>query len=148
MTSDRRKRKLVNITVQRAIALRIASHSILFGWSVYLICVGVFYINGSAEGGDSLLRTYAISLTAIGASAVAMLPAIIYDSIKFSNHMAGPVMRFKNLLPSIGVEKIDHVQLRKDDYWQDFAEGFQRHDRPGRSHAPGVGQDASQRRPG
>ena len=124
MTSERRKKKLVNISVQRAIAMRIVSHSILFVWSVFLVCAGLLYIAGPTESGENLARIRTVCLTAIGISSLVILPAIIYDSIRFSHRMAGPVVRLKNLLPRIGLDKLDHVGLRKNDFWQEFAAEF------------------------
>ncbi len=124
MTSNRRKKKLVNLSVQGAVALRIVTHSILFVWSVFLVCAGLLFILGPTESGEDLARIRAICLAAIGISTIVVLPAIIYDSIKFSHRMAGPVVRLKNMLSKIGVEKIEHVGLRKNDFWQDFATEF------------------------
>jgi hypothetical protein len=120
MVSNRRKKKLVNIGVQKAIALRIVCHSLLFVWCVLLVCLGLLSLTGLAESGETLVRIRTICLTAIGASTLVILPAIVYDSIKFSHRMAGPVIRLKNILPSIGVEKLDHVRLRNNDFWQEF----------------------------
>jgi hypothetical protein len=121
MAPDRRKRQIVNISVQKAIALRILSHSLLFVWSIFLVCVGLLEIIGPAENGETLARIRAICLTAIGLAIVVLLPAIVYDSIKFSHRMAGPVMRLKGILPLIGVERLDHVTLRTNDFWKEFA---------------------------
>jgi len=124
MAFDRRKRSVVNISVQKAIALRIASHSILFSWSVYLVCICMLHVTGSAESEESLDHIRTICLSALGISILVMLPAIVYDSIKFSHRMAGPVMRLKSMLPSVGLEKLEHVGLRKKDYWHEFAAEF------------------------
>jgi hypothetical protein len=121
MASDRRKRKLVNISLQKAIALRIISHSLLFVWSVFLLCIGLLYLTDPLESGESFIRIRTICLTAIGVSSLVVLPALVYDSIKFSHRMAGPVIRLNNILPSIGVEKLAHVSLRKNDFWREFA---------------------------
>jgi hypothetical protein len=123
MTSDRRQKKLVNISVQKAIAFRLVSHSLLFVWSVLLVCVGLLDITGPGNG-ESLVHIRTVCLTAIGVSIVVVLPAIVYDSIKFSHRMAGPVIRLKNMLPAIGVEHLDHIGLRKNDFWQEFAADF------------------------
>lgn len=124
MASDRRQKKLINISVQRAVALRIVTHSILFVWSVLLVCAGLLYITSPVESSADLERIRTICLTAIGVATLVILPAIVYDSIKFSHRMAGPVERLKNLLPLIGVEHVEHVGLRKNDFWQDFAVEF------------------------
>ena len=121
MASDRRKRKLVNISVQKAIALRIVAHSLLFACSVFLLCVLLLNMTSPEGRGPPQDRIHALCLTAIGVSTVVVLPAIFYDSIKFSHRMAGPVLRVKNILPSIGLEKLGHVSLRKNDFWQEFA---------------------------
>ena len=122
MSSDRRKRKIVNIGVQKAIALRIICHSILFVWSVFLVCLCLLNMTRAVESGESMDRISRTCLSAIGLSTLVVLPVIVYDSIKFSHRMAGPVMRLKNLLPLIGVETLDHVSLRKNDFWQELAE--------------------------
>jgi hypothetical protein len=124
MAFDRRKKKLVNISVQKAIALRIASHSILFAWSVYLVCVALLHLTGSGESEETFAHIRTVCLSAIGVSILVMLPAIIYDAIKFSHRVAGPVMRLNNMLPSVGLEKLEHVGLRKRDYWQEVAAEF------------------------
>jgi hypothetical protein len=121
MPADRRKRKLVNISLQKAIALRIIAHSLLFAWCVFLVCIGLLYVTGSAESREVFVRLRTLCPLAIGLSIVVIFPAIVYDSIKFGHRMAGPVERLKNMLPLIGVEPLDHVKLRQNDFWQEFA---------------------------
>ena len=124
MTSDRRKRKIVSLPVEKVIALRLVAHSILFAANVYLLCVSLLYITSPAVGSESLVLIRTTCLRAIGLSIVLVLPVIVYDSIKFSRRITGPVMRFKNMLPLVGVEKLGHVGLRDKDYWQEFAVEF------------------------
>ena len=124
MAANRRKKKVVSLSIQGAVTLRIVTHSILFVWSVFIVCLGMLYMLGPVENSESLDRIRTICLSAIGISTVVILPAIVYDSIKFGHRMAGPIVRFKNLLPKIGVEKVEHVGLRKNDFWQDFPAEF------------------------
>ena len=124
MATNRRKKKLVSLSIQGAVTLRIVTHSILFVWSVFLVCLGMLYMIGPVENGETLDRIRTICLSAIGFSTLVILPAIVYDSIKFGHRMAGPIVRFKNLLPKIGIEKVEHVGLRANDFWQDFPADF------------------------
>src|SRR5262249_8232512 len=65
-----------------------------------------------------------ICLTALGVSSAVILPAIVYDSIKFGHRLAGPIVKVKKLLPKIGVEKINPNNLRTHDYWKDLPVEF------------------------
>ncbi len=122
--SNRRKTKLVNISIQRAMTLRIVTHSILFVWSVFLVCLGMMYMLGPVENSENMEQIRSICLKAIGISSLVILPAIVYDSIKFGHRMVGPIVKFKNLLPRVGLEHVDHVGLRANDYWQDLPAEF------------------------
>jgi len=122
MGSDRRRRKLVNIGVQKAIALRIVCHSILFVWSVLLICLGLLVVTGLAQSDESFRQVRNMTVMAIGIGTLVILPVILYDSVKFSHRMAGPVLRLKSILPRIGNERLNHVALRKNDFWQEFVD--------------------------
>ena len=122
MTSDRRIRQVVNIGVQKMLALRIIFHAILFVWSVCFVCLGLLVVTGEMQTDESLVRIRSVCFRAIGFSALIILPAIAYDSIRFSHRMAGPIVRLKNILPRIGVERLDHLQLRKNDFWKEFVD--------------------------
>ncbi len=54
---------------------------------------------------------------------VAMLPLVIYDSIRFSHRLAGPMLRFHQELErhSQG-EEIRPLHFRQNDFWKDLAE--------------------------
>ena len=120
MGSDRHIRCFVNLNFQKALALRMVAHAVLFVWSVSLVCLGLLVVAGELQTDESLDLIRSVCFRAIAFSTVIILPAIAYDSIRFSHRMAGPIMRLNGILPKIGVERIEPLYLRKNDFWQEF----------------------------
>ena len=56
---------------------------------------------------------------------VAMLPAVVYDSFKFSHRLAGPMVRLRHTVHCLAKgERVESLKFRQRDYWHDLADDF------------------------
>ena len=54
-----------------------------------------------------------------------MLPVFVYDTMKLSNRIAGPVVRLRSTMDQIRKgENTASLQFRDGDYWQEMADEF------------------------
>jgi len=61
---------------------------------------------------------------ALIASAV-LLPLVIMDVLRFSNHLVGPLLRVRRLLRALARgEHVEPIEFRGTDYWQEIAGEF------------------------
>ncbi len=56
---------------------------------------------------------------------LALLPVFVWDTVKLSHRLAGPMYRFHNTVKRlVAGEKVAPIKLRKGDAWTDFAADF------------------------
>jgi len=54
-----------------------------------------------------------------------LLPLVIVDILRFSNHFVGPLMRLRRSMRRLARgEHVDPIKFRGSDFWQDFADEF------------------------
>jgi hypothetical protein len=54
-----------------------------------------------------------------------VLPVVVHDTVKFSNRLAGPLLRLRNAMQRVANnEHVRPIQFRKGDFCQDLAEHF------------------------
>jgi|694.fasta_scaffold95310_4 signal transduction histidine kinase len=71
-------------------------------------------------------RLNTLALPALVSSTL-LLPLVFFHSIRFGNRFSGPLYRMRKTLTALSRgETVDHVALRKDDYWQEFAGDIER----------------------
>lgn len=73
-----------------------------------------------------LVDTFIENRSILGCAAL-LLPLAVYDMLKTSNRIAGPVFRLKRELARLADgESVSDVTFRPGDYWQDLADEFNR----------------------
>jgi hypothetical protein len=117
-----RKRLFIDATVQGAIIRRLG---------VYLCSAIVFMVLPSAIArtylepdrlflvhlGNVLTEYWPLLLTLI-----ALLPFVLYDTLKLSNRFAGPIFRLRRHLQQFNNgEAVPRIKFRDGDYWPDLA---------------------------
>ncbi len=56
---------------------------------------------------------------------LALLPVFVWDTVKLSHRLAGPMYRFHKTVQRLAAgEEVEPIKLRKGDPWNDFAIDF------------------------
>lgn len=57
--------------------------------------------------------------------AVLFLPIVVYDFLRVSNRLVGPVLRLRRAMRALAAgEHVKPIQFREGDFWREFAEEF------------------------
>ena len=125
----RRGTQFVDQTVQGALVWRVVRY-----WFLSLFMVGSLTLVGWLyvyPGIGKFVGQYAIMTTVMPvfvmalASAALLLPLALLDVIRFSNRIAGPMVRIRRAMQQLATEEfVDPLQFREGDFWQDFATHF------------------------
>lgn len=122
MPLRRRRRLLIDGPVQLGLMRRLA----LYG--LYCLITGILLVFFWRVFTVPLVRPYEHLLFAVQSSAplllslVCIIPFVIFDLLKITNHFAGPVYRARVTLASLARgETIKPVKFRDGDYWCDLA---------------------------
>ena len=126
MSQFKRKQNFVDKSVQGGLIRRIFVH-----WAVFFVVTAFAVLSlKTLLGEPSLSFSERISnelgeFTYLGIVFVAIFPAFMLDTIRFSNRFVGPVTRLRRQLCELGEtgETID-IQFRDNDFWQEVAREF------------------------
>ena len=132
MAKYQRKKVFVDKQVQGALVVRL-----LFYWFCTLVTIFFFSLAFSMISlslGTSAFPTASDAIAQFWSQfKVALLgfvfivPIVIRDLVKLSHRFAGPMLRMRRVMKQAAAgEKVEPVRFRKNDYWQDFAEDFNR----------------------
>ena len=128
MSDKKRKQNYVDTKVQGALLRRIISH-----WFVFFFVAGITIVAMQALLGDPAqsiserVAAKASDLGIIGIVLLAIFPAFLLDTIRFSNRFAGPVVRLRRGLRELGENgTTTDITFRDDDFWADMAAEFNR----------------------
>jgi hypothetical protein len=56
---------------------------------------------------------------------VLLLPVVVYDFLKLSNRLAGPVFRLRKAMRALAAgEHVEPLRFRDGDFWREFADEF------------------------
>jgi hypothetical protein len=124
MFCDDRKRVWID-QFQTRLVLRLAAYmallplvllNLLFAWKV-----AVEGINNPPEQLLELLREY----LRLGVCLLAVIPAMLWDAIRFSHRLVGPLIRFRRCAQDIARgEPVRPIKLRDGDYLTEFRDEF------------------------
>ena len=121
----RRKKLLVYRPVQKALLVRVG----FYAMACLLFMILPVTLVRSLMNPDILLTAHLVSVLSdywpILATGVMIIPFAIYDMLKVSNRVVGPIIRMRNEMARfVNGEEVDLVVLRQDDFWHDFAAVF------------------------
>ncbi len=123
----RRNKYFINRSEQGTLICRIVMHWLLF-LAISFFVLPVWQIMISAEPFrpfakgtvDMLVHSAPLFLILI-----ALLPVFVWDTVKLSNRFAGPMYRFHKAVRSLAAgETPEPIEIRKGDFWADFADDF------------------------
>ncbi len=126
MAPNRRKKYLVDKHLQHGLTRRL-----LIYWCgtwlmvfAFPICTRLFF---TSLPFDQLARQLMTELWFPIVMSVLLIPIVAWDSVRFSNRVAGPVWRIARSLRQLSAnQKTDRIQLRKDDFCHDLADDVNR----------------------
>ena len=120
-----RKKLYINPEVQRALILRSILHW-FFYMSAILLVVAIFTTlrDPSQLALNLVFKSFVYFAPAIIASVV-LLPLFVYDILKSSNRVAGPIFRLRNEIRTLASgEDISELSFRDGDHWSELADDF------------------------
>ena len=127
MSEKNRKTNLVDHEIQGALAKRMAMHWVFFLAVVLVLSVALQWLSNPFTSVNDLLSNLWATQAPILLTMLCLIPVFIYDSIKLSNKLVGPMVRIRRAIRSLAAgEKTPPVSLRKDDFWKDMAEDLNR----------------------
>ncbi len=125
MARIQRKQNFVDKHVQGALLRRIFVH-----WLIFFVVVTMSVVMLQAMLGDpayslaSRLRHEMGEFVFMGVILLALFPAFMLDTIRFSNRFVGPIARLRRHLRQLGNGETDRCQFRENDYWAEMAGEF------------------------
>ena len=127
MTQIHRKKLLVNRHLQGALIVRTIGYWLA---CVVLILMPLAILRTWAEP-DTLIFQHlmdtVVEYRSLLLCATILLPLAVYDMLKTSNRIAGPVFRLKREIARLADgEEVAPVNFRPGDYWHDVAFEFNR----------------------
>jgi len=125
--SFRRKRLYINSVIQGGLIVKTITY-----WLLYMIAILVTVtIWKSYSFPDASISALAQEVQSIFAPAlvagIVLLPLFLYDQLKFSHRMAGPIYRLRQEMKKLSKgEGVQKLRFRDRDHWPELAEDFNR----------------------
>ena len=126
MSTPKRKQNFVDSSVQGGLVRRIFFHWVMFFFVTGLAVLALKTLLGDPSHSFSeRLQAEMGEFAIIGIIFLAVFPAFMLDTIRFSNRFVGPVGRLKKHLVQLGENGTsDEIKFRDNDFWQEIAEDF------------------------
>jgi hypothetical protein len=126
MLKHMRSRLYVDKDVQRALIWQLFRHwAMFFGVLLGMLLALQALSAGPSQPWHSLLRATWERNAPLFVVVLALFPVFAYDSIKLSHRFVGPITRLRSALREAArCERVQTLQFRQDDYWQDIASNF------------------------
>lgn len=125
--SNQRSKLFVKKAIQGALAIRTVLYWFFCLCTIFLfVAISTLFSGNLQSTGEMFSGLWKQYSTAVLAS-VLLLPFVIWDVIKFSHRVVGPLIRLRNEMRNLasGAE-VQPIRFRKDDYWHELADEFNR----------------------
>ncbi len=124
---SRRRKLLINRRVQGGLICRILFHwAVFFAISFCILPLWQLMLSGNPlspfakEMVDMSVHSAPVFIILL-----ALLPVFVWDTVKLTHRLAGPMYRFHKTVKSLAAgESVKPIKLRKGDFWQEFAADF------------------------
>ena len=127
MSKNNRCQIFVDNKVQGALIWRIISYWFYCLLSVSLLVVCWSILTGPRQTSTQLYWDLVYRYGPALIASVIVLPIVLIDATRFSNRFVGPVVRLRRALKEWAEgEQVEPIKFRKDDFWCDFADNFNR----------------------
>ena len=130
---SRRKKEFVNKKIQGKLLVRLAVYWIVYHvmlWHAMFLYRFMHYRGELLAGGRSLSFSQLYSQFvethfSLIVCAVLVFPVILWDMLKLTHKVAGPLVRFQHALRQLGRgEYVERISLRKGDLLTDYQDAF------------------------
>lgn len=123
-----RRKTVVDPEVQGGIMRKFAIH-----WAIFFVCNSIalmiwvrLFEQPDADWGQTFSTTFKRFLPFFVIT-IALVPAFVWDSMKFTNQFAGPILRLRNaMLDASRGRAVPPLHFRSSDFWQEVATSFNR----------------------
>lgn len=126
MNAPKRKQNYVDASVQGGLIRRI-----LFHWVMFLLVTAVTILTLKTLLGDpsqsfsARFQEQLGELVLLVVIFVAIFPAFMLDTIRFSNRFVGPIGRLRKHMIELGENgETTDIKFRDNDFWQEIAKEF------------------------
>ena len=127
MVKISRKQLFVDPSVQGALMLRTVTYWGFCIFTLVLMLVAWRLLTGPAQPLTAHLADAWNHYWPAMVASFCLLPILMVDSVRLSNHFAGPMFRLRRAMKQLADgEPVTAVHFREDDYWREFAEDFNR----------------------
>lgn len=122
-----RKRLYINPDIQGGLITRTMVHWMLY-MAVALVTVAIWTAYRNQDASFFALAQEVFSNFAPAFIAgVVLLPPFLYDQLRFSNRMVGPIYRLRQEMRKLtSGEGVQRLRFRAQDHWPELAEEFNR----------------------
>jgi hypothetical protein len=126
MSGLKRKQNFVDKSVQGGLVRRIFFHWVAFFFVTALAVLSINTLLGDpASSFATRFNKELGEFVYLGIVFVAIFPAFMLDTIRFSNRFVGPIVRLRRHLVELGTDhKTDDIRFRDNDFWQNVADEF------------------------
>ena len=131
-----RQKLFVNRAIQGRLLVRIGLYWFLYHGVLWMSLFLFRYAEhrGAMQAGAlprsfaDLYQQFAREYFGVWVCAIAVAPIVLWDLLKFSHRIVGPIVRFKNTLDGLSAgKKVDHVRLRDGDLLLDLQDTFNKY---------------------
>ena len=126
MSAPKRKQNYIDASVQGGLIRRILTH-----WVMFLVVTTVTILSLKTLLGDpsesfgTRFQQELSEIILLVVIFVAIFPAFMLDTIRFSNRFVGPVGRLRKHLRELGESgQTTDIKFRDHDFWQEIAKEF------------------------
>lgn len=127
MSVTRRRRLLVDWKLQGGLLLNNTLYWFYCVLSVALVASCWIVFAGRPSSSAELVRLLGMNFGPALLGSVLLLPLVLMDSLRFSNRFAGAMLRLQREMKKLADGQVpDPVHIRRQDFWADFAEDFNR----------------------
>ena len=128
MSSKNRKQNYVDTKVQGSLLRRIIMHWCVFFLVAFVAVVAMQALLGDpAQPMSERISEKSADMAVLGVVLLAIFPAFLLDTIRFSNRFAGPVVRLRRGLREWEENKTTQdLAFRDEDFWIEMANEFNR----------------------
>jgi len=125
MAGFKRKRLFVDRSVQGAFMLRTAFYWLACMASLSMVDVAVSMLIDPLRlfypDADGLWFRLAPAVV----TTLLLLPVIVYDSVKLTHRIVGPILRLRRGMRELAAgQPAEKIRFREGDFWQEFADEF------------------------
>jgi nitrogen fixation/metabolism regulation signal transduction histidine kinase len=116
---------VADVKTHRALATRMVVHCMLFMVVGGLLASVNEYMANATSNTQVLLESLTRNFLSFACTVIALLPLLIYDSMKLSNRIVGPICRLRDTIRKISRnQQVPPLSFRTHDYWEDLPKEF------------------------